>query len=307
MKKIYIAGCGGMLGDAFYKVFKENYQLKCTDKDVNEDWISFLDFRDFERYEKDVKDFNPDFLFHLGAHTDLEYCSDNPEDAYLNNTIAVEKAVRIANGLRIPILYIGAAGIFDGQKERYDDWDQPNPVNVYGRSKYLGEKIIQSSAYDYLICRAGWMVGGGPKKDKKYINKIMNQIKNGSKELHVIDGCGGIPTYTYDFARNVKLLIERGEGGLYNMVCKGENTDNRLAVTNELVKILGREDEIKVVPVSEEFFKEEYYAKRPPAERLLNRKLELKKLNIMRPWQICLKEYIEENYKECIKNTNNRI
>ena len=36
MKKIYIAGCGGMLGEAFYKQFKDNYILKCTDKDVNE-------------------------------------------------------------------------------------------------------------------------------------------------------------------------------------------------------------------------------------------------------------------------------
>jgi dTDP-4-dehydrorhamnose reductase len=301
MKKIYIAGCGGMLGDAFYKIFNKDYELKCTDKNVNENWISFLDFRNFEEYEKDVKEFKPDYLFHLGAHTDLEYCADNPEDAYLNNTLSVEKASRIANDLNIPLLYISTAGIFDGKKERYDDWDQPNPLNAYGRSKYLGEKTVQDFANEYLICRAGWMVGGGPKKDKKYINKIMNQIKEGAKELHVVDGCGGIPTYTYDFAKNVKLLIEKKERGLYNMVCSGKDTDNRLAVTNELVKILNKEDEIKVIPVDEEYFKKEYYAKRPTAERLLNRKLDLKKLNIMRPWQVCLKEYLEEHYSEMIK------
>ena len=47
-KKIYIAGSGGMLGEAFYEQFKNDYQLKCTDKDVNEDWLTFLDFRDFK-------------------------------------------------------------------------------------------------------------------------------------------------------------------------------------------------------------------------------------------------------------------
>ena len=73
MKKIYIAGCGGMLGEAFYKVFKNDYKLKCTDKDVNEDWLSFLDFRDPEAYKKDVVKFAPDYLFHLGAYTDLEF------------------------------------------------------------------------------------------------------------------------------------------------------------------------------------------------------------------------------------------
>jgi dTDP-4-dehydrorhamnose reductase len=45
MKRIYIAGCGGMLGDAFYKQFNNNYELKCTDIDVNENWLSYLDFR----------------------------------------------------------------------------------------------------------------------------------------------------------------------------------------------------------------------------------------------------------------------
>ena len=53
-KKIYIAGCGGMLGEAFHKIFGENYVLKCTDIDVNESWLSFLDFRDYEEYWHDV-------------------------------------------------------------------------------------------------------------------------------------------------------------------------------------------------------------------------------------------------------------
>ena len=76
MKKIYIAGCGGMLGQAFQKVFSKDAELRCTDKDVNERWLAPLDFRDFDHYRKDVEDFRPDALFHLGAHTDL--CSLYP-------------------------------------------------------------------------------------------------------------------------------------------------------------------------------------------------------------------------------------
>jgi len=74
MKRIYIAGCGGMLGDAFYEQFRNDYELKCTDIDVNSGWLTYLDFRDLEAYRKDVRDFKPDYLFHLGAYTDLEYC-----------------------------------------------------------------------------------------------------------------------------------------------------------------------------------------------------------------------------------------
>ena len=58
-KRIYIAGSGGMLGEAFYEQFKDEYIIKCTDKDVNEEWLSFLDFREREAYIKDVEDFNP--------------------------------------------------------------------------------------------------------------------------------------------------------------------------------------------------------------------------------------------------------
>ena len=57
IKKIYIAGCGGMLGEAFHEQFKDEYELKCSDIDINEEWLSFLDFRDFDAYKKDVVDF----------------------------------------------------------------------------------------------------------------------------------------------------------------------------------------------------------------------------------------------------------
>ena len=85
-KNIYIAGCGGMLGEAFYASW-DDYILKCTDKDVNEPWLSFLDFRDFDAYKRDVTEFNPDFLFHLGAYTDLEFCELNADESYNTNTL----------------------------------------------------------------------------------------------------------------------------------------------------------------------------------------------------------------------------
>ena len=208
-KKIYIAGCGGMLGEAFYVQFKNDYEIKCTDKDVNEKWLSFLDFRDLESYKKDVSDFNPDYLFHLGAYTDLEFCELNFDDTYMTNTLSVENAVYIANQLKIPLLYISTAGIFDGKKEVYDDWDIPNPLGVYARSKFMGERFVIENANRYLICRAGWMMGAGPRKDKKFIQKIMKQLKEGKKELYVVNDKDGTPTYTQDFAKNVKLLIQK--------------------------------------------------------------------------------------------------
>lgn len=296
MKKIYIAGCGGMLGEAFYKQFAKDYQLKCTDIDVNEKWLGFMDFRDRESYKADVGSFKPDYLFHLGAFTDLEYCEMHADDTYATNTLSVENAVFIANELNIPLLYISTAGIFDGNKEFYDDWDLPNPLGHYARSKYAGELFVKENANRYLICRAGWMMGGGPEKDKKFINKIMKQLKSGVTELNIVNDKDGTPTYTHDFAKNVKLLLQKEYWGLYNMVCNG--VTSRLEVAKELLQILRLEGQVKINEVDSNFFSKEYFAERPPSERLINKKLNLRNMNIMRDWRITLKEYIDTYYKD---------
>jgi dTDP-4-dehydrorhamnose reductase len=294
-KRIYMAGVGGMLGEAFYKVFKDDYTIKCTDKDVNSNWLEFLDFRNFEAYRKEVLEFKPDFLFHIGAYTDLEYCENNVEDTYMTNTISVESAVYIANELNIPLLYISTAGIYDGQQELYDDWDLPNPLGHYARSKYMGELFVKQNKTEHIVCRAGWMMGSGPQKDKKFIQKLVKQIKGGQKVLNVVNDKLGTPTYTIDFAKNAKLLIEKKYWGVYNMVCGGET--GRLEVAKELVKVLGKENEIKVNEVDSSYFKDVYFAKRPASERLVNRRLNLREVNQMRDWKICLKEYVEDYYQ----------
>ena len=299
MKKIYMAGVGGMLGEAFYKQFKRDYELKCSDIDVNEEWLSFLDFRDEQNYRKEVLEFNPDFLFHVGAYTDLEYCELHEEDAYETNTKSVEYAVSIANDIKIPLLYISTAGIFDGKKDAYDETDQPNPLGHYARSKYLGEVYVQKYSKDFIICRAGWMMGAGINKDKKFIQKIIQQISDGEKVLHIVNDKLGTPTYTQDFASNVKLLIEKKQRGLFNMVCGGYT--GRLEVAHELVLLLGLEGSLDVEEVTSEFFAEEYFAERPKCERLLNKRLDDLGLNIMRDWRNALKEYLVDYYPSIIK------
>ena len=296
MKRIYIAGCGGMLGEAFQKQFNDDFELKCTDKDVNESWLSLLDFRDYNAYLADVSAFKPDYLFHLGAYTDLEYCECHPDDTYVTNTLSVENAVLIAAKLEIPLLYISTAGIFDGAKEQYDDWDVPNPLGVYARSKYMGERYVAENAKRYLICRAGWMMGAGPSKDKKFIQKLMRQLKDGRRELKVVNDKDGTPTYTHDFAKNVRLLLEHEFWGLYNMVCGGQTS--RFEVAKELLSILGLTDTVRLEAVESSYFSKEYFAPRPDCERLVNRKLDLRGLNIMRDWRVALKEYLSSYYED---------
>ena len=298
IQKIYIAGCGGMLGDAFYRQFNNNYELKCTDIDVNENWLSYLDIRSFTDYRNDVIKFRPEYLFHLGAFTDLEYCELHPKDTYETNTQSVEHGVKIANELNIPILFISTAGIFNGKKNIYDENDTPDPMGHYAKSKYLGELFVQENARKYLICRAGWMMGGGPKKDKKFVQKIINQLNLGSNQLFIVNDKLGTPTYTHDFARNVKLLIEKGKTGLYNMACKGKTS--RVEVACELINLLRLNGSVKINEVSSDYFQKEYFAPRPASERLINARLNEDGLDVMRDWKTSLSEYLSEDYPNYI-------
>lgn len=163
--KIYLAGCGGMLGEALHRVLAPGHEVLCTDIDLNVDWLQLCDFRDFAAYERSVSAFGPDILMHIGAHTDLEYCETNPDDAYRTNTLSVEHACTLARAHGVPLVYISTAGIFDGGKLLYDDWDAPNPLGVYARSKHLGELAVQRVP-DHFIFRAGWMMGAAPRRTR---------------------------------------------------------------------------------------------------------------------------------------------
>ena len=124
--------CGGMLGEAFYHTFKDEYDLRTSDIEVNEPWLTELDARDYESIRNEASEFNPDYIFNLAAYTDLEFCENNPEDTYLTNTIGAENGALISKEIGAAYLFVSTTGIFDGGKDIYNDYDIPVLLSVYG-------------------------------------------------------------------------------------------------------------------------------------------------------------------------------
>jgi dTDP-4-dehydrorhamnose reductase len=79
------------------------------------------------------------------------------------------------------------------------------------------------------------------------------------------------------------------------MVCGGQTS--RLEVATELISLLNLQDKVQLTPVGSDYFKDTYFAERPPCERLVNRKLNIRNLNLMRDWRDALKDYIDNYYK----------
>jgi dTDP-4-dehydrorhamnose reductase len=297
-KKILIMGANGMLGTTLKPLLESGTYL-LTDKDIDND-ISFCDIRDLKHTTDVVKEYNPDIILNFAALVDLEYCEKEKDDCYLTNTIAAIHLFNLAKDLNIPYVFISTAGIFGNDKEFYTEEDQPYPLSSYGKSKYYTEQLLQNQDYKkYWIFRAGWMMGGGPSKDKKFVNKIINQIKSGKTELYVVDDKLGVPTYTKDFAKSILIhLNEELPYGLYNMVSKGEASRYETALAiNEYLNL-----NLIIHKVDSNFYKQEYFAPRPYSEKLINKNLDDLNRNYMRDWKVCLKECLTEfNYYETKK------
>ena len=287
-----------MLGVAVYNEFLTNdNDILATDIDLNERWLEFGNVTDYKNIEKQIFEFNPDVIINLAAKTDLEWCELHKDETYKTNALGAESLGLIANILDIPYIFISSAGIFDGKKEYYTEFDISNPLNTYGLTKFYGEQFTLQTVKKHYVLRAGWMMGGGI-KDKKFISKIYKKILQGEKELFIVDDKFGTPTYTKDFAFNMyKIWEEKVPFGLYNMVCGGNA--NRYEVAKELVKLLKKEEEIKINRVASDYWDEEYFAIRPESEKLKNLKLISLGANYMRDWRICLKEYVNsESFRE---------
>lgn len=293
-RKIFISGANGMLGTSMQSIV-DSKDFLLTDIDISSD-IKYCDIRDMESTSRMVREYSPDIILNFAALVDLEYCETNKDDCYLTNTIASINLFNLSRDLNIPYVFISTAGIFGKNKEYYLDDDIPYPLSSYGKSKYYTEQLILNQSYSkYWIFRAGWMMGGGPDKDKKFVNKIMKQVKSGVKEIYVVDDKLGVPTYTKDFAMSILRHIEEElPYGLYNMVSNGEASRYETAkAINEYLN-LG----LIVNKVDSDYYAKEYFVTRPYSEKLINSKLNDLNRNYMRDWRVCLYEYLDENFKK---------
>ncbi|MCP8309253.1 MAG: sugar nucleotide-binding protein [archaeon] len=145
--------------------------------------------------------------------------------------------------------------------------------------------------YKYYVVRAGWMIGGGPKKDKKFVAKIIKLLDKTNRLKVVTDKIGSL-TYTLDFSRCLADLIVIKRYGLYH--CTNKGYASRYEVAKKIVECLGRSD-VMIEPVTSANFP--LPAPRARSEASRNYMLELLGMNEMRRWDEALKEYIEGYWK----------
>jgi dTDP-4-dehydrorhamnose reductase len=285
-----MTGAAGMLGVAVRAELASTSHILTATGQSGQDGLVPMDIRDWHQVRNFIRDQQPELVLHLAAETDVDRCEQEPDHAYATNALGTENLAWACREQNAVLVYISTANVFDGEKpEPYTEYDRTGSINVYGRSKLEGERAVERAQGRYFILRAGWMVGGW-EIDKKFVYKIVQRCR-AERRLQVVDDKFGSPTFTVDFARNLMPLIQTGRYGIYHMANQG--VGSRLEIAQEVVRLLGKEGEIEIHPVSSAQFP--LPAPRPRSEMLRNLKLELIGMNHMPHWKASLRRYIEEN------------
>jgi len=276
LEKVLITGAGGMVGSYV------DFGIR-TDR-------SLMDITDMKEVLDVCRKYQPQAIVHLAAEADVDRCERNPEHAYITNSIGTYNVAIAARESGAKLIYISTAGVFDGKKQGpYTEEDEPNPLNYYGYSKYLGELVIRGMLKNYIIARADWMLGGGPLKDKKMVAKVVEQFNK--PEIFGVNDNLGSPTFGKDLIRAIKRLMADDAVGIFHLTNKG--ACSAYEFIKEMVDILKLD--IKVTSVNSSFF-------RLDAVRWANKSL-TSKVDLMRPWQDALREYLETEWKPVIEKS----
>lgn len=282
--KVLVIGATGMLGTSMIPALL----AKGYDVVTSNFLYAHMDVRDAEQVMITAKLAKPDIILHLAAETDVDRCEREPQHAYEVNTRGTKNVAEACKALNIPMLYVSTIGVFYGdKKEPYTEEDEPRPANFYGWSKLFGERMVKSLVKDYFIVRAGWMVGGGPTRDKKFVGKIISQVKANAQEIKAVTDKVGSPTYAPDFCKVVANLIATKEYGTYH--CTNHGYPSRYDVAKEVLRLMCRCT--KLTPVDSSAFAN-LSAGRANSEMSDNKHLQAIGLDTMRDWKEALREYV---------------
>lgn len=276
--KILILGHKGMLGSDLMLRMMAAHDV--TGKDVGDFDITVED--DCGRV---IAECSPDVVINAAAYTNVDGCEMDRERCFAVNAVGVKNIALACRGKGIRIVHFSTDYIFDGRKETpYVEEDEPAPLNVYGASKLEGERFLQAFSDRWLLIRTAWLYG---RNGKNFVKTILEKAV-AVKTLDVVDDQIGAPTYSWDLAAAVQLLIEGGHEGLFHLTNRGRCSWYEFAC--KILQYAGKND-VTVRPIPSADLARP--AVRPAWSVLSSRKFSEATGKAMRFWQIALQDYLE--------------
>lgn len=278
MKRVLITGCNGQLGRALNQLLAgQNIEIINTDVDT-------LDICSKEQVFHLVRDKKPDTVINCAAHTAVDKCETDRENARRINALGPENLALAAKEVDARMVQVSTDYVFDGSgREPYVESDIPCPQSVYGSTKLAGEQAVIKAMDKYYIVRTAWLYGEG----NNFV-RTMLRLAEERDTITVVNDQFGSPTSALELGRMLLHILDTEDYGIYHGTCEGFTSWYGFAV--EIFRLAGKK--VNVVPVTTEEYPAAI-AKRPAYSVLENQKLNSQGTYRMKDWKDALAEYME--------------
>jgi dTDP-4-dehydrorhamnose reductase len=213
-----VTGANGQLGQCFRTITPN---LGTKDRWFYSD-VDTLDITDPVAVEEMVSAIKPDIIVNCAAYTNVDKAEDNADAAMQINAVGPKNLANSARGQGATLIHISTDYVYDGTLNRpyREDDDSVNPLNMYGRTKALGEQEIIDSGCKYLIFRTAWLYS---EYGSNFVKTVKRFVDNG-KDMDVVFDQIGTPTYALDLATMIIAVITCGQykhTGIYHYTNEG--------------------------------------------------------------------------------------
>jgi dTDP-4-dehydrorhamnose reductase len=281
--KVAVIGSNGQLGSDVVRAFGENGDdaVGLTHADI--------EIANRQSVANRMRELQPALVVNTAAMHHVENCEAAPEQAFAINGVGARNLAVVARDLGFVLMHVSTDYVFDGSKESpYEEGDAPRPLNVYGNTKLAGEYFVRSAGGKHFVLRTSAIYGKNPCRAKAGLNFIQLMLKLARErgEVRVADSEFVTPTSTRELARQMVALSRSDAYGLYHATAEGGCSWFEFA--REIFGITHTQVNLKVAGPNE------FPAKvpRPRYSVLENGALKHRGLNIFKPWQDGVREYL---------------
>ena len=209
--KIVVTGANGQLGRDLVRRLSAEHEVYGFGREA-------LDVRDPDACRDVLRRVRPDVVVHAAAYTAVDRAESEPDEAFRVNADGTRNIAMAAEEVGAKLCYVSTDYVFDGRKGRpYDEYDDTNPLNVYGRSKRAGEWLVQALCRKFFIVRTAWVYGA---HGQNFV-KTMLRLARERDVIRVVDDQVGSPTYTVDLADFLARLVVTDRYGIYHATNAG--------------------------------------------------------------------------------------
>lgn len=288
MKKILVTGCNGQLGRAIRKEYVgEAVEFVNTDV-VAGDGVVSLDITDVDAVLRMVRETKPDVIINCAAHTNVDKCEEQWDLAYQINALGARNLSIAAREVDAKMIHVSTDYVFEGNGTRpYTEFDAPNPVSAYGKTKLEGENFVKEFAPKHFILRTAWLYGDG----KNFV-KTMLALSENHDEVNVVCDQVGSPTSAEELAKMIHHLEPTENYGLFHATCEGDT--NWADFTEEIFRKTGKTTKVNHVTSVQYKEMNPASAERPAYSILDNYMLRLTSDYRMADWHDALDIYLKE-------------